>query len=51
MNTNDTAELRYEKRLLTDFLRNHIEYNTTNDGEAIDNVLDQDLDIFQMALS
>ena len=51
MNMNGTAELTDEERLLTDFQQNHIDHNTTNDDEAIDDVLDEDLNIFDMALA
>ena len=50
MNTKGAADLTDEERLLTDFQKNHIAHNTTNDDEAIDDVLDEDLDIFDMAL-
>ena len=51
MNTKGTADLTEEERLLTDFQQKHIDHNTTNDDEAIDDVLDEDLDIFDMALA
>ena len=51
MNTKGAADLTDEERLLTDFRQNHIDHNTTNDDEAIDDVLDEDLDIFDMALT
>ena len=51
LHTKDTAELTDEERLLTDFQQNHIDHNTTNDDEAIDDVVDEDLDIFDMALA
>ena len=51
MNTRDTAELTDEERLLTDFQQNHTDHNTTNDDEAKEDVLDEDLDIFYMALA
>ena len=51
MNTKGAAELTDEERLLTDFQPNHIDQNTTKDDEAIDDVLDEDPDIFDMALA
>ena len=51
MNTKGTAELTDEERLLTDFQQNHMDHNTTKDDEAIDDVLDEELDIFDMALA
>ena len=51
MNTKGTAELTDGERLLTDFQRNHIDHKTTNDDEAIDDVLDEDLDIFDIVLA
>ena len=51
MNTKGAAKLTDEERLLTDFQQNHIHRNKTNDDEAIDDVLDEDLDIFEMALA
>ena len=40
-----------EERLITDFERNHDKNNTINDDEALYDVLDEDLDIFDMALA
>ena len=40
-----------EERLLTDFKQNHIDHNMTNGDGAIDDVLYENLDIFDMALS
>ena len=51
LHTKDTAELTDEERLLTDFQQNHIDHNKKNDDEAIDDVLDEDLQIFDMALA
>ena len=51
MHTKDTAELTDEERLLTEFHQNHIDHNRTNDDEAIDDVLEEDLDIFDMSLA
>ena len=51
MNTKGSAELTDEERFLTDFQQNHIDHNTTDDDEAIDDVLEEDLDIFEMALA
>ena len=47
MNTKSTDE----EQLLTDSQQNHIDHNRTNDDEAIDDVLDEDLDIVDMALA
>ena len=51
MTTEDTTDLTDEVRLLTDFQQNYSDYDTTNDDEAIDDVLDEDLDIFDMVLA
>ena len=51
MNTKSAAEMTDEERLLTEFQQNLIIHNTTNDHEAIDDVLEEDLDIFDMALA
>ena len=51
MNRKGAAEVTDEERLLTDFQQNHIDHNTTNDDESIDDVLDEDLDIFDMVLA
>ena len=51
MTGKDTTELTDEERLLTDFQQNHTDHNTTNDDEAIDDVFDEYLDIFDMALA
>ena len=51
MNTKSPADLTDEERLLTEFEQNHIYHNTTNDNEAIEDVLDEDLDIFDMGLA
>ena len=51
MNTKGAAELTDEERLLTEFQQNHIDHNMTNDDEAIDGVLVEDLDIFDMAMA
>ena len=51
MKTKSTADLADEELLLTDFQLNHVNHNTKNDGEAIDDVMDKDLDIFEMALA
>ena len=48
MNTKGTAQLTDEERLLIDFQQNHIDHNTTNDNEAIDDVQDDGVDIFDM---
>ena len=45
------ADLTGEERLPTDFQQNHIDHNMTNNDEAIEDVLDEDLDIFYMALA
>ena len=50
-NTNDTVGLTDEERLLSDFQQNHIDHNTTNVDEAIDDVLDKDIDIFEIFLA
>ena len=50
-NTKYIAELTDEERLVTEFRQKHINHNTTNDDEAIDDVLDEDLDIFDMSLA
>ena len=49
MNTKSTADLKDVERLLTDFQQTHIDHNKTKDDEANEDVLDEDLDIFDMA--
>ena len=49
MNTRSINDLTDEERLLTDFQQNRNNHDTTNDGEAIDDVLDEDLNIFDVA--
>ena len=51
MNTKGTAELTDEERILSDFQQNHIDHNTKKDDEAIDDVLDEDLDLFDISLA
>ena len=51
MNTKSAADLTDEERLLTEFRQNHINHNTTNDDETIEDVLEGDLNIFDMALA
>ena len=46
-----TADLTDEERHLTGFQPDHIDHNTLNDDEAIDDVMDQDLNIFDIALA
>ena len=43
--TTKAAEISDEERLITDFVRNDDKNNTINDDEALDDVLDEDLDI------
>ena len=49
--TTKAAEISDEERLITDSERNHDKNNTINDDEALDDVLDEDLDLFDMALA
>ena len=51
MNMKDTANLTNEERLITDFQQNNTDHNTKNDVEAIEDVLEEDLNIFDMALA
>ena len=51
MSTKGTADLTDEERLLTDFQKKHIDHNAKNDDEAIDDVLEEDLGILDMALA
>ena len=51
INTKSAADLTDEERLLTEFRQKYINRNTKNDDEAIDEVWDEDLDIFDMALA
>ena len=44
MNTKGTPDLTDEERLLADVQQNHIDHNKTHDDEAIENVLDEDLE-------
>ena len=51
INTKGNSDLTDEERLLTDFQQNDIDHNTTNDDKAIEDVLDKDLDIFDVAIA
>ena len=51
MNTKGTTDLTDAERLLTDFQQNHIDHKTTNDDDTIDEMLDEDLDIFDITLA
>ena len=49
--TTTAAHISDEERLITDFERDHDKNSTINDDEALDDILDEDLDIFDMALA
>ena len=51
MNTKGASDLTNEERLLTEFQQNHIDHNTTNDDETIDDVLGEYLYVSDIALA